>query len=72
VATAGGRCRAARRSAGNRAFAAASTVVPDDVVVPMRAYIALPVIAIVIGLLASVAGLRRAVGVEPALAFGGP
>jgi putative ABC transport system permease protein len=45
---------------------------PMDIVVPMRAYIALPVIAIVIGLLASVAGLRRAVAVDPALAFGGP
>jgi putative ABC transport system permease protein len=29
-------------------------------------------IAVVIGLLASVAGLRRAVVVDPALAFGGP
>jgi putative ABC transport system permease protein len=45
---------------------------PMDVVVPMRAYLALPVVAIVIGLLASVAGLRRAVAVDPALAFGGP
>jgi putative ABC transport system permease protein len=45
---------------------------PMDVVVPMRAYIALPLVAIVIGLLASVAGLRRAVAVDPALAFGGP
>ena len=45
---------------------------PMTVVVPMRAYLALPVIAIVIGLLASVAGLRRAVAVDPALAFGGP
>ena len=45
---------------------------PMTVVVPMRAYLALPVIATVIGLLASVAGLRRAVAVDPALAFGGP
>jgi putative ABC transport system permease protein len=45
---------------------------PMNVVVPMGAYMALPVIAIVIGLLASVAGLRRAVAVDPALAFGGP
>jgi putative ABC transport system permease protein len=43
-----------------------------NVVVPMRAYMALPVIAIAIALLASVAGLRRAVAVDPALAFGGP
>jgi len=45
---------------------------PMIVVVPMRAYLALPLIAIAIGLLASVAGLRRAVAVDPALAFGGP
>ena len=47
-------------------------VFPMIVVVPMSAYLALPVIAIAIGLLASVAGLRRAVAVDPALAFGGP
>jgi putative ABC transport system permease protein len=47
-------------------------VFPMIVVVPMNAYLALPVIAIAIGLLASVAGLRRAVAVDPALAFGGP
>lgn len=45
---------------------------PMNVVVPVRAYVALPLIAIVIGLLASIAGLRRAVAVDPALAFGGP
>lgn len=45
---------------------------PLTVVIPMRAYLALPVIAIVVGLLASLAGLRRAVVVDPALAFGGP
>ena len=32
----------------------------------------LPVAAIAIGLLASLAGFRRAVAVDPALAFGGP
>jgi len=47
-------------------------VFPMIVVVPMNAYLALPAIAIAIGLLASVAGLRRAVAVDPALAFGGP
>jgi putative ABC transport system permease protein len=47
-------------------------VFPMTVVVPMDAYLALPVIAIAIGLLASIAGLRRAVAVDPALAFGGP
>jgi len=45
---------------------------PTVVAVPMRAYLLLPLIAVVIGLLASVAGLRRAVAVDPALAFGGP
>ena len=45
---------------------------PMTIVVPMRAYLLLPAIAIAIGLLASGAGLRRAVAVDPALAFGGP
>lgn len=45
---------------------------PMTVVVPMHAYLVLPAIAIAIGLLASIAGLRRAVAVDPALAFGGP
>jgi putative ABC transport system permease protein len=45
---------------------------PMIVEVPVIAYLALPVVAVVIGLLASVAGLRRAVRVDPALAFGGP
>jgi putative ABC transport system permease protein len=35
------------------------------------AYLFLPIVAVVVGLLASLAGLRRAVGVDPALAFGG-
>jgi putative ABC transport system permease protein len=42
------------------------------VVVPTSAFVLLPVIAVAIGLLASVAGMRRAVAVDPALAFGGP
>jgi putative ABC transport system permease protein len=45
---------------------------PMIVVVPTSAYLALPLIAIAIGLLASIAGLRRAVAVDPALAFGSP
>ena len=45
---------------------------PMIVVVPVGAYLALPVVAIVIGLLASLLGLRRVVAVDPALAFGGP
>jgi putative ABC transport system permease protein len=34
------------------------------------AYTVLPIIAVIVGLLASLAGLRRAVSVDPALAFG--
>jgi putative ABC transport system permease protein len=45
---------------------------PMTVAVPMSAYLTLPAIAVAIGLLASVAGLRRAMAVDPALAFGGP
>ncbi|MGE2717827.1 ABC transporter permease [Mycolicibacterium litorale] len=44
---------------------------PMQVIVPAQAYIALPVIAVVIGLIASAAGLYRAVSVDPALAFAG-
>jgi len=45
---------------------------PMRVDIPRLAFISLPVLAVGIGLLASVAGLRRAVTVDPALAFGGP
>ena len=47
-------------------------IFPANVVIPMGAYLAAPLVAIAIGLLASGAGLRRAVAVDPALAFGGP
>ncbi len=47
-------------------------VFPMRVQVPTSAFLLLPVVAVLIGLLASVAGLRRAVTVDPALAFGGP
>lgn len=40
--------------------------------VPTVAFVALPIVAVAVGLLASVAGLRRAVNVDPALAFRGP
>jgi putative ABC transport system permease protein len=39
--------------------------------VPPSAYLALPVVAIAVGLIASLFGLRRAVTVDPAVAFGG-
>ena len=45
---------------------------PMQVIVPGEAYMALPVIAVVIGLMASATGLHRAVSVDPAMAFGGP
>jgi putative ABC transport system permease protein len=46
-------------------------LLPMSVEVPASAYVVLPVVAVIVGLLASLGGLRRAVGVDPALAFGG-
>jgi putative ABC transport system permease protein len=40
--------------------------------VPPAARALLPVVGLVVGLVSSAAGLRKAVGVEPAMAFGGP
>ena len=45
---------------------------PMRVDIPRIAFLLLPVVAVTIGVLASVAGLRRAVTVDPARAFGGP
>lgn len=45
---------------------------PMRVDIPRAAFLLLPAIAVTIGVLASIAGLRRAVVVDPALAFGGP
>jgi putative ABC transport system permease protein len=45
---------------------------PILVVVPPWSLFVLPALAILLGLLASLAGLSRAVAVEPAMAFGGP
>ena len=47
-------------------------VFPLQLRIPTSAFLLLPVIGVVIGLLASVAGMRRAVTIDPALAFGGP
>jgi putative ABC transport system permease protein len=47
-------------------------IFPMQVIVPAYAYIILPVIAVIFGLIASGAGLHRAVSVDPAMAFGGP
>ena len=41
------------------------------IAIPQSAYIALPLVAILVGLLSSLVALRRAVTVDPALAFGG-
>jgi len=45
-------------------------VFPMRVEVPPSAYVTLPVLAVVVGLLASAAGLRRITKVDPAAAFG--
>lgn len=44
---------------------------PMPVVIETSAYVALALIAVVVGVLASLAALRRAIGVDPALAFAG-
>lgn len=41
------------------------------IAIPLSAFFVLPVIAVVVGLLSSLAGLRRAVAADPALAFTG-
>ncbi len=45
---------------------------PIPVKVPVRAYVQLPILALLAGALASLGGLRKAVNVDPALAFAGP
>ena len=47
-------------------------IFPIVVNIPVWSVLALPLLAVAIGLLASVAGLRRVNAVEPAMAFGGP
>jgi putative ABC transport system permease protein len=44
---------------------------PMNVAIPNTAYFALPVIAVLIGLFATITGLRRSLTVEPAFAFRG-
>lgn len=46
-------------------------IFPFTVAIPASAFLMLGVVALVVGLVASLAGLRRAVHVDPALAFGG-
>jgi putative ABC transport system permease protein len=45
---------------------------PFTIEIPLQAFPRLLGVAVLVGLVASAAGLRRAVGVQPALAFGGP
>jgi putative ABC transport system permease protein len=45
---------------------------PMEVVVPARSLLALPLLAIGVGLVAGLFGVRKAASVEPAAAFGGP
>ena len=47
-------------------------IFPIRPIIPMDALWSLPVIAVVVGLLASATGVRRAISVDPALAFAGP
>ena len=42
-----------------------------NIEISRSSYVALPIVAIVVGLVSSVFGLRRAITVDPALAFGG-
>jgi putative ABC transport system permease protein len=44
---------------------------PMPAEIPVSSFVILPIVAILVGGLASLAGLRRAVTVSPALAFGG-
>ena len=44
---------------------------PTPVETPVSSYVELLGVSVVVGLIASLAGLRRAVRVDPALAFGG-
>jgi putative ABC transport system permease protein len=46
-------------------------VMPMNVETPPSTFVVLPIVAVIVSLLASISGLRRAVGVDPALAFGG-
>jgi putative ABC transport system permease protein len=45
-------------------------LVAVSVEIPWSAYVLLPIVAVIVGFLASFAGLRRAVTIDPALAFG--
>ena len=61
---------AALIGAGVAAILAPNLSLP--VSITWHTYLLLPVVALVVGLLASLVGLRRAVAVDPSTAFGGP
>src|SRR6185369_369650 len=46
-------------------------VFPLNVQIPTSAFVVLPLITVVVGLLASTIALRRAASIQPAMAFGG-
>jgi len=50
---------------------ALSPFFPFRIAIPGTAFLILAAVAIVVGMVSSLAGLRRAIGVDPALAFGG-
>jgi putative ABC transport system permease protein len=50
---------------------AIAPAVAMSVEVPLLTFLTLPVVAVLVGVAASLIGLRRAVGVDPALAFAG-
>jgi putative ABC transport system permease protein len=45
-------------------------IFPEQFAIPRSAYLVLPLIAVGVGLLSSLVGLRRATGADPSLAFG--
>jgi putative ABC transport system permease protein len=45
---------------------------PAVISFPARTLILLPLVALLVGLVGSLAGARRAIAVDPATAFGGP
>jgi putative ABC transport system permease protein len=51
--------------------AAIAPAIAMSVEVPLLAYVSLPLVAVAVGMLASFIGLRRAIGVDPALSFAG-
>lgn len=63
-------------SLGSAALAAIFAVIlaplsPMHVEIPVSAFVLLPVVTVVVGLLASLIALRKTATVQPALAFGG-